>query len=291
VSAQAVSTAPIGLCGDLIPADPAAIDDAVAARVAALGFAGVTLHAGRVPADLDAEACERIRSVFERHGVRVVHCWAFGIRLVGMETELEAELELLDGSMRVANALGADAVIGGCGSLNPAGRYAPHPDNHRPSTRRRLVDALRRAGEIGAAHGVRLALEPHVLTTLESPERVRELVDAVDSPHVRVNLDPVNLVPDLASAYASTAFVERCLDVLGPVAVSGHVKDLVVENRFVLHIDETVPGDGIFDLATFVRLFSERLPGAFLFVEHVPAEDVPRAKAALDRIVAGAAAA
>jgi sugar phosphate isomerase/epimerase len=75
-------------------------------------------------------------------------------------------------------------------------------------------------------------------------------------------------------------------DALAEVAVSGHVKDVYAEDRFVLHLSETVPGDGELDLAAYVRLFARRLPGRYLFVEHLPAALVPRARDAIDRLCA-----
>jgi sugar phosphate isomerase/epimerase len=133
-----------------------------------------------------------------------------------------------------------------------------------------------------------LVLEPHILTTLDSPERVREIVEAATSPFVRVNLDPANFVADLATLWDSSRLMDRMFDALAEVAVSGHVKDVRVEDGFVLHLSEAAPGDGQLDLATFVRLFAQRLPGRTLFLEHLPAEKVPAAKTTLDRLLAKA---
>lgn len=288
------SAIPLGLCGEPLPTDPAQVDAGVAALVAELGFSAVTLHLGAGlglrPADVDPKACERIRETFAAHGLAVMQSWAFGPSFVVAAADRPPELERLDGAMRVAADLGAEAVIGGCGSMGNAGRYAPHPENHAPATRARLVEALKAAGELGERRGVALALEPHVLTTLDTPERVRELVDASGSPFVRVNLDPANLVDGLETAYDSAAHMARCVEILGPVAVSGHVKDVVVGDDFVLHLSEAAPGDGVLDLHAFVRRFAAQLPGRTLSIEHLAAAEVPRAKAALDRIVAEALA-
>jgi hypothetical protein len=107
---------------------------------------------------------------------------------------------------------------------------------------------------------------------------------------VRVNLDIANLVGSLDALWSSAALVERVFDTLGEVAVSGHLKDVRVDDRFVLHLDEAVPGDGELDLVSFVRRFAERLPGRFLFLEHLPASAVPRARGAFGDIVAEALA-
>lgn len=285
----------LGVAGELIPSDPDAVDDRVAARIAELGFTGVTVHFGAAgglePEALDADRCRRVRETLGTHGIRIVQSWAFGANLVQPgEAERARQVERVGRAMRVAADLGADAVIGNAGSVNPSGRYAPHPENHSAETRARLVRSLREAASLGEEHGVPLALEPHVLTALDTPERVREILDEVASPFVRVNLDPVNFVGDLQSLYGSTALVERMFAELGDLAVSGHAKDVYVEDGFVLHLSETIPGDGELDLATYLRRFEERLPEAFMFVEHLPANLVPRAKARLDELLAEIAA-
>ena len=192
----------IGLCGDLIPVEPDTINERTAHRITDLGFAGVTVHlgAGRgiAPGDLDSQVCRRVRDLFDAHGVRVVQSWAFGANHVHPDREgRRRELARLGDAMRVAADLGADAVIGGCGSLNPSGAYAPHRDNHGRATRKRLVASLEEAAARAQEFGVPLALECHVLTTLDTPEHMRDILEAVDSPYVRANLDPANFVGDL----------------------------------------------------------------------------------------------
>lgn len=282
----ATPSRPVGLSGGFVPTDPDAFDDRVAARIAGLGFTRLTVHFGAglglEPADLAADRCRRLRETAAAHGLEIEQSWGFGANLV----RDAGAPERLGAAMRVARDLGADGVVGGAGTMAAPSGYAPHPDNHTAETRARLVARLREVAARAEETGVALVLEPHVCTTLESPEIVRELVDAVGSPLVRVNVDAANLVPDLRTLWDSTAHVERCVDVLADVAVSGHVKDVYAEDALVVHLSETVIGDGALDLAAYVRRFGERLPGRTLYVEHLPAALVPRAKAALDALLA-----
>jgi sugar phosphate isomerase/epimerase len=64
------------------------------------------------------------------------------------------------------------------------------------------------------------------------------------------------------------------------------VKDVYPEDRLVLHLSETMPGDGEFDLRRFLERFEELLPDGYLFVEHLPEELVPQAKQKLDGLLA-----
>jgi sugar phosphate isomerase/epimerase len=291
------ATPPIrsGICGDLVPTAPAAVDARAVGVIGGLGFAGVTARFGDghgvSPDELDRDALARAREVFAAGGVEIVQSWAFGVSFVREDADAQqADLDRLAGAFRVAAELGASGVISGCGSVSPAGGYAPHPANRAPETRRRLVETLKAAGELAEQAGVDLVLEPHVLTALSSPEVVREIVDGAGSARVRVNIDLANLVGGLDVLWDSETLVVRVLDALADVAVSGHLKDVSVDDRFVLHLDEAVPGEGELDLVAFVRRFAARLPGRYLFLEHLPAALVPRARIAFERIAAEALA-
>ena len=66
------------------------------------------------------------------------------------------------------------------------------------------------------------------MTTLDTPETIRDIIDAVGSPMVRVNFDPVNLLGDLSAVYASGDRIRHMWDVIGPRYVpSAHLKDVL----------------------------------------------------------------
>jgi sugar phosphate isomerase/epimerase len=219
--------------------------------------------------------------------VRVVQSWGWNVNFIHPDRDVRAQhLQRFDRALAVAELLGAEGVTMGGGSHNPRGLYWPHPDNHTAETRDRLVASLREAGAMADSRGLVIALENHVMTTLDTPERVRDILDEVDSPGVRLNVDPVNFVGDLAALWGSTELIERVFDLLGEYAVCGHVKDVYAEDRLVVHLSETFAGDGELDLATYFRRFEALLPDGYLFLEHLPEELMPRAKLHVDTLLA-----
>jgi sugar phosphate isomerase/epimerase len=279
----------LALLGETIPRDPAAVSDRVAARVAELGFAGVGVHFAGDPAALDSAVLRRAAETLAVRGVRVVHSWGFGACLVhpGADGRRQAGV-LVQGALRVARELGADAVILGAGSVAPEGGYAPDPRNHSAATADRLVTALKDAIGACTENGVGIALEPHVLTVLDTPERIADILARVDSPWICVNLDPVNLLDGLSALYDPASHLERVFSSLGPRACSGHLKDAYVEHQFVLHLSECPLGEGLFDLAGFVDRFARVLPDGWLFIEHLPDALLDRAARYAGALLAGA---
>jgi len=72
--------------------------------------------------------------------------------------------------------------------------------------------------------------------------------------------------------------VNDLFDVLDPCIAAAHIKDVYVEDRHVVHISETIPGDGIFDFDTLFRRFEALLPQGYGFIEHLPESQIPQAK-------------
>jgi len=281
----------LGLAGGHLPYDPRRVDATLAATLRQLGFSGTLVHfgydSGLGPAEIDRGACRHARDVLAAHAIRIVHSWGFAPTLVHPDEDVRrAEVARLRDALALAAELGADAVLTGAGSNNPRGGYWPHRENHSAGARDRLVRSLREAAQAAEELGLAIALECHVTTTLDSPERVREILESVGSPAVRVNLDPVNFVGDLPTLWDSGPLVDRVFAALGEFAVSGHVKDVVPEDDLVVHLSEALVGEGEFDLRRYLTRFERELPDAWLFVEHLPENLVPRAKSTLDGLLA-----
>ncbi|MDX6569241.1 MAG: hypothetical protein QOH15_1819 [Gaiellales bacterium] len=114
-----------------------------------------------------------------------------------------------------------------------------------------------------------IALECHLLTTLDTAEHVREIFDAVDSAFAYANFDPVNFVGSLEAVYDSGAVAEHVARTIGPrLAPSAHIKDIVVEPDLVLKIAEVPPGQGIMDLDGVLESCRHLPEDSSLIVEH-----------------------
>jgi sugar phosphate isomerase/epimerase len=167
------------------------------------------------------------------------------------------------------------------GGLNPRGHWLAHPDNHTSATFARLVDSLKQVCRTAESEGVTLAIEGHVLSALDSPRRIRDLLDAVGSPALKFNTDPVNFIGSVADAHDTRAVLNELFDLLGTDTVAAHAKDVGLGDTLVLHIDEVLLGTGNLDYALFLRRFEQVCPNGYILIEHLPDEKVLQARAAL----------
>jgi sugar phosphate isomerase/epimerase len=277
----------LGIATPAVPRVPDALDERFCRWASDLGVAALGTHMAD-PERLAAGLAREVRARLADYGLRIVQATAYNPNMVQPDAaERRAALDRLNLAFRVARDLGCPMVLSGCGGLPPTGFYGPHPDNHAPATRERLVSFLREAAPRAEDAGIVLALECHLLTALESPERIREVVEAVDSPWVKVNFDPVNLLGSPDAVFGSGAEMEGQHAILAPYYhTTAHAKDVAVGDDLVLHIEERPCGEGVLDWGTYLRVADRLGAPTTLLVEHFPAETVAASLALLRQTAA-----
>ena len=269
----------LGVIG-LIPSDFLATDDALAQYICSLGFSGVAAHLSGDPLAASPDALHHLRDVLSANGLRLVQFWGWYPSIVtDDETTRSKGIRAVQELVRLGASIGAEMIGVRPTSMSPNGPWSPHPLNYAPATEDRLVNSL---GQIAAAcedYGLPIALECHVTTTLHSPPAVRRVIERVGSTWIKMNFDPVNFVRDHLTAYNMTDLLHELFDTLGPFTAAAHVKDIVVEDNHIVHISEAPPGaeGGLMDFDTFFRRYETLLPDGYVFIEHLPPEQIPAA--------------
>lgn len=134
----------LGVAGGPVPRDPTALDDALADQLYGLGVRVLTTHFQPTP-EVVAVHAKQVRSVLAEHGLKIVQATGYNPQLTHPDDgKLSSELERLRAAFDTARLLGAEMIISGCGSRHGDAFYGPHPDNHLPATRERLIASLRR---------------------------------------------------------------------------------------------------------------------------------------------------
>ncbi len=263
----------LGVAGGPVPRTPAEVDEALARQLRDLGVRVLTTHFQPTPEAVARDAA-RVRNVLAEHGLSIVQATGYNPQLTHPDDGvLSVELDRLHAAFDTARLLGSEMIISGCGSRHLSHFYGPHPENHLPATRERLISNLRHVVPWAEDAGVILALECHVTTALDTPEHIREVVQAVDSPWVRVNFDPVNLLGDFSRVWHNADAMRHMWQTLGACYTkSAHIKDVVTDADFVVHISEAAPGHGYLDLDAYFEVVSQLGEDTAVIVEHLPAD-------------------
>jgi sugar phosphate isomerase/epimerase len=244
-----------------------------------LGFGGMGAHLTVAAAGISREVAENVRRCVVGNDLELLQVWGPYPSIISADEAVRRRG--VDGArdiVRLAARMGVPASGVRPTSHNPRGDWWPHPENHSAASEDRLVRSLSEILETAAQEDVLVVLETHITSTLDSAERIRRVIERTDPSRVRVNIDPVNFVRDLPTAFDPTPMIDELFDVLGEHCATVHVKDFTLEDRLVLHISETIPGTGMMDLDTVLRRTAALGPDAWAMVEHLPISLVALAK-------------
>jgi sugar phosphate isomerase/epimerase len=237
-----------------------------AQRAARLGFDALVPF---YDANSRTEDLPGVRRTLAGIGVEPVMLNAYTNLVHPHDSTRASNIHTMQHALRAAAALGCRWVNTMAGTRDPEMTFwAYHPDNFGHETWQCLVDSVHRVLDGVPDVGVGLTLEPYMLTPLSSAEKLAQIVAEINSPRLRIVLDPVNLIPP-GDYYRSAVLLQQMFDRLGSWIVGAHAKDHYLQRAHAtVHIDERIPGQGELDYAVFVRSMAA-LPGAALIIEHL----------------------
>jgi sugar phosphate isomerase/epimerase len=268
----------IGLLG-LIMSDLSDVNYNKIRWAAELGFHGVGAHLTVPASTISDETAEKVKSVFAQQSMPFLQLWGPYPCIVSTDEDVRrAGVEGARDIVKLAARMGVTESGVRPTSLNPNGDWWPHPDNYKPETEDRLVRSLNEILQTAEDHGITMVLETHVTTTLNSAHSIRRVIERTGSKRLKINLDPCNFVGDLPTAFNPTPMINEMFDVVGEYIATVHVKDYYLEDRFTVHVSETVIGTGMMDFATIFRRLHEIKPDGYVVIEHLPVGLIPLAK-------------
>jgi sugar phosphate isomerase/epimerase len=265
-----------GMSGCFLPDDMDNLTPQICQRVRELGFSGIFTRFRRNDPHTTTQAqAERVRALLADEGLRLFQTTGYWQNLITPdETQRRESVRTLQAALRLAGWLGSRGIDTGPGSMNPDGPWFPHPDNWTATSRCQLVKSLKEAAPAAEEAGVYLSLEAHQLVTLETAEITAEILGEVDSYWVRNDYDSANWITR-ETVYNTAAAVNHHFDVLGERIVSCHAKDIWIENRLALHLEDGCPGKGNMDFATLFRRMEALSPDYPVIAEGNNTEELP----------------
>jgi inosose dehydratase len=120
-----------------------------------------------------------------------------------------------------------------------------------------LVERTRELVEYSQARNVTIAMEPHVGAVIDTPEKVLQLLELVDSPYLKVNFDISHF--DIVGLT-----IEDTVAALAPHTAHTHVKD---QRGRVPNYEFLIPGEGKFDYLTYLKAMEAHGYDGFITVE------------------------
>lgn len=124
-------------------------------------------------------------------------------------------------------------------------QWKEHPDNDTPEAWRDLTEAMETAIGIADRYDIDLGIEPELANVINSAAKARRLIDEMQSPRIKVVLDPVNLF-EKSTLDEQRTTVSAAIDLLADRIVMAHAKDRNADGSFA------TAGKGVLDYAHYL---------------------------------------
>ena len=143
--------------------------------------------------------------------------------------------------------LGTSVITLCTGTRDPADMWHWHPENASSQAWSDLLRAMEAALHIAEEEQVTLAFEPERANVVSTAALGHALLVAMQSPRLKVVIDPANLIVP-GNERQMSQILEEAFDLLGEHIVIAHAKDRGADDTF------RAAGEGILDYDHYLRL-------------------------------------
>ena len=143
--------------------------------------------------------------------------------------------------------MGTSVITLCTGSRDADNMWRWHPENASPQAWSDLLTSMEAALRIAEEERVTLAFEPERANVVDSAAKGRALLAAMQSPHLKVIIDPANLIVS-ANKREMRQVLDEAFDLLGEHIVIAHAKDRGEDDTF------RAAGEGMLDYDHYVHL-------------------------------------
>lgn len=210
-----------------------------------------------------------MKQVFEQNKVEVAVLGCYKNLANPDAGQLKKIMDSYMHHIRFAKFLECGMVGTETGAVNTEYKYTP--ENHTDAALHIFIENLKRIVEYAERMGVCVGIEPVYKHIMCNVERTRKVLDAVNSPNLRVILDPINLL-NAENEKQHEKIVEEAFEVLGEEIDAIHIKDYVVKDGSIVYEQVTV-GEGNFNIPHFLGILKQKKPFISVLLEASTAQN------------------
>ena len=239
------------------------------AWVAAVRDAGYRAAFCPVGADAPGGRVQAYASAAREADIVIAEVGAWSNPLSCDDAERGQALEKCKRGLALADSIGARCCVNIAGSRGEKWD-GPCRDDLTVETFDMIVETVREIIDDVSPAQTFYTLETMPWMYPDSADAYLSLLDAVDRPAFAVHFDPVNMICSPQRYFGNADVIRDFVAKLGPRIKSCHAKDILLQDRLTVHLDEVRPGCGQLDYRTYLRSLAE-LPGDIpVMLEHLP---------------------
>jgi len=204
----------------------------LAATIAAKGFTCVQLALAKALDGINTDTggfspglARHVRQAFERHGVSIAVLGCYINPIDPDKTKREQQMNRFKEHLRYARDFGCSVVATETGSRNAD--WSLHPDNASDAALDELTDQVAELVQEAEKAGVFVCIEGVTRHVVSTPQRMKRVLDTINSPNLQVLFDPVNLL-SIENYRDQKQVIDESFALFGDRMAVIHAKDFTV---------------------------------------------------------------
>jgi sugar phosphate isomerase/epimerase len=219
--------------------------------------------------DAGGDVIDAYARAAEKAGLVIAEVGAWSNPISPDEKARREAIEYCKNQLALADRVGARVCVNIAGSRSAEQWDAPHPDNFSDETFDLIVETVREIVDAVNPARTTFALETMPWVFPDSADANLRLLKAIDRKAVSVHFDPVNMISSPRVCFRNGEMIRDFVQKLGPYITSCHAKDIRLENRLTVHLEEALPGTGALDYRAYLGEIAKLDPDMPLIVEHL----------------------
>ena len=208
----------------------------------------------------------------DKAGITIAEVGIWRNALAADPDERKANMDYCVNQLRLADFLNARCAVNVAGSFGPrwdGGYKANFTDEAWKKTVAMVQEIIDRA----TVKNTYFTLEPMPWMVPTGPREYLRLIEAVDRDRFAIHMDIINMISSAERYFHAEEFIDECALLLGKQIRSCHIKDVHMDERYTIRLEECGPGDGEFPLRYYVEKMNELDPDMPVILEHLNTDE------------------
>lgn len=255
----------------------------VSEKCAQYGLYGVQLVMAKTISDFKAGTftpayAEKIKAQLDKNNAKIPVLGCYINPSSTDATVLKGELERFKEHLRYARFLGAHAVGTETGFV---GDKCVSADNHTEEAYQHCLSNLKQMVGWAEKLGVMVAVEGVKIFVIDSPVKMRRLIDDINSPNLMCIFDPVNFIG--ADNYMDQdKIIDDAFELYGNEMCAIHLKDFVISDEG--KVKRVLPTEGMLNTKKILTYIKYNKPDIPVVLEEVKERDLEKVMKNVQRL-------
>lgn len=218
-----------------------------------------------------------LKKVFAKEDVDIAVLGCYLNLATPDQEALRKNQEIYKAHLRFASILGCGVVGTETGAPNK--EYKFEEACHTEEALQTFITNLRPVVRCAENAGVIFALEPVYKHIMWNPKQTRKVLDAIDSPNLRIIFDPVNLL-DISNYERREEIFAEAMETFGDEIAMIHLKDFTVEDG---KLNACAAGSGMMNYDAILKYAKQHKPYVHATLENTTPENAVKAREFIEK--------